>query len=161
MLYSSVWTAFREGLMLFAVRTSRLSVVVFLAIRACSQRLLLRPDWVAAFSILLLFSGISSRAEASCGDWLADHSGGRTQILQPDDRPAVPAPCHGPSCRQSRDQLPVAPLAPNRQLDGPERWCRLIDDVITQPTLTSLLSPEPDLFPLCGFVPRIERPPRV
>ena len=161
MLYGSVWTAFREGLMLFAVRTSRLSAVAFLAIRACSQRIPLRPARVAAFAILLLFSGITSRAEASCGDWLADHGSGTRQILQLEDRPLVPTPCHGPSCRQSRDQLPVAPLAPNRQLDGPERWCRLIDDLYSQPALTCLMSPEADLFPLCGFVPRIERPPRV
>jgi hypothetical protein len=135
--------------------------VAIVTIKAHPQRVTLRSSWVGAGLVLLFVAWTGDRAEASCGDWLADHYAPPGQTEQLDDRPLLPATCHGPNCRQSREQLPVIPPAPNRQFDRPERWCRLIEEPTALPTLSFLLPPEADLFLVSAFSVRIERPPRV
>jgi hypothetical protein len=122
--------------------------------------LALRPGRIAAVAVFLLAAGTAGRAEASCGDWLAGHESMPGHVAQNGDRPLPGAPCDGPNCRRSREHAPAVPPAPSRPFDGPERWCRLVEELASRPPLSSLLPPEADLPPVCGFEPRVERPPR-
>jgi hypothetical protein len=115
----------------------------------------------AGIAVFLLVAGTASRADASCGDWLAgnDAMPGHS-AAQNDGHPKAPVPCDGPACRRSREHAPAVPPAPVRRLDNTERWCRLAEELASRPSLFTLVEPEADASPLTGFRLSIERPPR-
>jgi hypothetical protein len=161
MLHSSAWRESDDGLSSQPFSPDlAASLVAILTIQFRMRGVRLRPSWVAAVVVLLSACGTANRAEASCGDWLASHDTPPGQVVNLDHRPLAPVPCHGPNC-QARQHLPVVPPAPSRQFDGPERWCWLIEELAARPTLSCLLPAEADFFPVCGFAPRLERPPRL
>jgi hypothetical protein len=127
--------------------------------RACGSDF--RLGRVAVVGVFLLTAATVDRAQASCGDWLAGHETMSHPLTGESGEPRLPVPCNGPNCRRSHDQLPIVPSAPSRQFDGPERWCRLVEELASQPSLSTLLPPTVNPSPLRGFEPRIERPPRV
>lgn len=114
---------------------------------------------VATVAVFLFAVGTANSAEASCGDWLSGHAASQAAD---DLAPLAPkTPCNGPECRRSQDGLPFAPSSPNRQFDGPERWCRLLDELAPRPTLSSPLPPQAEVRTADGDRPSIDRPPRV
>ena len=114
---------------------------------------------IVAVAVFLLVAGSADSTEASCGDWLDEHV---TAPAMDDVAPTSPkVPCNGPECRRSHDDLPLAPSSPSRQFDGPERWCRLLDDLAARPTLSSPLPPQANVRTADGDRPSIDRPPRV
>ena len=98
-------------------------------------------------------------AEASCGDWLAGH--GDEPVVENRTGPTSPAiPCNGPSCRRSRENLPIAPLSPSRQFEQPERWLTVFEDLSSRPVLVTALPGEVGASAIDGLRPAIDRPPR-
>src|SRR5687768_2472250 len=73
--------------------------------------------FAAAFAVVLL---LPATAEASCGDWLADH-GSRHSVAEEREsqanveprsspsQPSIPSPCHGPTCGKQPNLPPVVP----------------------------------------------------
>lgn len=115
----------------------------------------------AAVAVFLFVAGAASRADASCGDWLA---GGDAMPGHADahngDGPLTPVPCDSPACRRAREHSPAVPPAPNQRFDNTDRWCRLAEELASRPSLLTPIAPEADSAPLTGFRLAIERPPR-
>jgi hypothetical protein len=117
-----------------------------------------------------ILTGLTSVAQATCGDWLANsghamggkHTAapGKTQNLAGQNQLPAKAPCHGPMC-QKRPAAP-APAAPATALDRVDKIGIAIhaemDDLLLR---HFALAPEADVHPAKGFHPRIEHPPRV
>jgi hypothetical protein len=121
---------------------------------------IIRPHRLVAVAVFALGALSANEASATCGDWLA-HDEPSPGAMVGSDHPSLPdMPCDGPNCRSSRHDSPVVPAGPSRQLERPERWYWLDEDLAAQPALSSLLPAEADLRTIEGFRPSIERPPR-
>ncbi len=84
-----------------------LHVVTILANRTTACRVSFRSRRITALLVLLFVGGAASRADASCGDWLAGLETTHSQVVELDHRSLPPLACDGPNCRRSRDQLPL------------------------------------------------------
>ena len=104
----------------------------------------------------------ATRAEASCGDWLAGHTDTQSAELRPDPaRPDLPAPtpCHGPSCRtRSDNSLPPAPAPVARPLI--DQWACVSEDPRPAPATQRRDVVTARAVAAAGFWPLLERPPR-
>lgn len=111
-----------------------------------------------ALLALFALAFCAGQAQATCGDWLAEHE--HPSAAQELSRPADPAPrCSGPSCQQSPPQEPRSPLTETIVVDK----VGLVAESLTElsPDLRDLFArPVSDrwLPNLCRFL--LERPPR-
>ena len=74
--------------------------------------------------LFMLVLSTASNADASCGDYVADHDEGThatgwlgtTDLRLSQSEPAAP-PCNGPHCRDSQPEAPLpTPVSPGRSL---------------------------------------------
>jgi hypothetical protein len=140
-----------------------------------------RRTWTAAFCSLsaLTFALVVevSRADASCGDWLA-HTGNMpalenratgkeknsrdrsaTQNLTRSSDAPLSRPCHGPFCRSAPSQ--PAPTAPSNVFPQVEKLalCGQVDYALAALRL-SPFGDEAEAQPLRGYPKLIDHPPR-
>lgn len=127
----------------------------------------------AGFCALILQLAVEQAADASCGDWLANHSPtemaetarpsfpGLTDSKQHVDRetPAQqPAPCHGPLCHNT--PAPASPPVPVETTQTPQQWLKLTVGVCqVEPGVRSRRLPQSELLPESASRRRLERPP--
>ena len=129
------------------------------------------------FAVFGLFSLNPSRAQATCGDYLAHgqmmaHSDMLTHDLGMKEQSRsegfdqfpfgkVPhrTPCHGPTCQQRPLQNPLP--SPVISVEPQDRWGWMADVMIPAPTLVSLMAhlSEPVVLPTIAY--RLDRPPKV
>ncbi|MDQ3333489.1 MAG: hypothetical protein M3552_23065 [Planctomycetota bacterium] len=120
----------------------------------------IRPRRILTLAVFVWGAMSAAEANASCGDWLAGHDES-TQSAGDGSRNSTPdVPCHGPNCRQNRQDLPIVPTGPSRQLERPERWFWLSEALAAQPPLMTALPVEAAPATIDGFRPSIDRPPR-
>jgi len=111
----------------------------------------------------------SSKAEATCGDYLAHHMSGTEEIsdfpVGTDSaaqhvplRKPLRLPCHGPSCRRGPVELPLS--TPIVSIDLQDHWVWFASLFETTPNQASYLvhSAEPIVLPQNSF--RLDRPPK-
>jgi hypothetical protein len=118
-----------------------------------------------------------SRAEATCGDWLAhpsatamsqyehlDHSTAATHPSSNDQRRSarlpLSKPCHGPLCRSAPSQ-PAPPAPANISFQTEKLALFEIVDTYLADCRRFYNGDDSQSHPLRGFPPRIDHPPRV
>jgi hypothetical protein len=116
---------------------------------------------IVAIAVFVVGALSAAEANASCGDWLAGPDDGAPMAAGESHLPLPGAPCHGPNCRNNRQDLPAVPPAPSRQMERPERWFWLSEALAPQPLLCSTLPATAEPKAIDGFRPEIDRPPRV
>ena len=123
------------------------------------------------FAVFALFSLFPSRADATCGDYLAHaadqtHSGimghfpaemGRHH--NPMGKAPLRIPCHGPSCQQGPIQHPLS--SPIVSFEPQDRWGWMADIALSAPVPVSFLArlSEPVVLTTIAF--RLDRPPKI
>ena len=116
---------------------------------------------VSVFGFMLLGA---SKAEATCGDYLAHHGMdqdshfGMTDDGHPAGTIPLRAPCHGPSCQRGPVQIPLS--TPVVSLEPQDRWGGIANVEVPMLDQTSFLTQfsEPVCLPMIAF--RLDRPPK-
>lgn len=124
--------------------------------------------WIALFALGIVAFG-TSKAEATCGDYLSHH-GYASHRGMVDHQRSLPGehpmeghpartPCHGPSCQQGPMQAPLSP--PVISLETQDRWGWMASVVIPVLDPDSFLSQfnESSALPMIAY--RLDRPPKV
>lgn len=130
----------------------------------------------APLYVLFLVAGLgflastATRAEATCGDYLAHHDQTNYGLITlpagmqlTTQIPSTPIPnrlpCHGPSCRKGPIELPLS--TPVVSLETQDRWGWTACATLPALEQTSFLSRaiEPLCLPMIAF--RLDRPPKV
>jgi hypothetical protein len=130
-----------------------------------------QPGCSKAAGLLLVLLAVSfagtGNAQASCGDYLANHNsaetmatGDLTQTNSRSDSEHPPVPCNGPSCNRT-SELPATPATPLVVQNGGDQFGINSSDQHPLPlSCSERLSSDAPLLQQ-GFRQRIERPPRV
>jgi hypothetical protein len=117
-------------------------------------------------ALCLLVTGLSSawssRADATCGDYLFHDDPADMSPQDPQSpAPVAPAhkPCHGPGCRNQPAQQPIAPSTPTDLTRSTDQLVSIVFRDLHLTRTSSLLAFEIESSSLAGFLPGINRPP--